>query len=62
MGLGRRIKAAVLDLVLRHWPARPISPEELARADFSTHPGRKGLRFTDRLRQAFLRRWLRLRR
>jgi hypothetical protein len=61
MTLPRRIRAAALDFLLRVSPGRKISPEELARADFSTHPGGKGLRFTNRLREAFRRRWLRLR-
>ncbi len=58
----RRIKAAIFDFVLRVWPARRPSPEDYARADFSTRPGGDGLRFNQRLRDAFRRRWLRLRR
>ena len=58
----RRLTAALLDLWLRFAPPRPPRPEELARADFSTQPGGKGLRFTGRLRDAFRKRWLRLRR
>ena len=34
---------------------------DLADADYSTHPGGKGLRFTDRLRNSFRKTWLRLR-
>ena len=62
MELPRRIRAAALDFLLRVRPGRKISPDELARADFSTHPGGRGLRFTRRLREALRRRWLRLRR
>ena len=62
MRLPRRLTAAVLDLVVRLAPSRPIDADDLARADFSTHPGGKGLRFTERLRAAFRRRWIRLRR
>ncbi len=60
MRFARRLAAAVLDLFLRAAPPRPVRGEDLARADFSTHPGGKGLRFTERLRNAFRRRWLRL--
>ena len=62
MRLAHRIRDAVLEFLLRVSPPREISADELAAADFSTHPGGKGLRFTERLRQAFLRRWIRLRR
>lgn len=62
MGLPRRIKAAVFDFVMRVAPSKPISHADLADADFSTHPGHKALRFTDRLRDSFRKSWLRLRR
>jgi len=62
MRLPRRIAAAVFDFVLRVAPSKPIGADDLARADFSTHPGGKGLRFTERLRAAFRGRWMRLRR
>ncbi len=58
----RRIKAAVFDFVAHLAPTRPISPGDLADADYSTHPGGKALRFTDRLRDSFRKTWLRLRR
>ncbi|MDY7009578.1 MAG: hypothetical protein SVV80_02350 [Planctomycetota bacterium] len=61
MGLARRIKAAVFDFVTRVAPSRHIAPDDLADADYSTHPGGKGLRFTKRLRETFRRSWLRLR-
>jgi len=56
-----RCRAAAMDLFLRLARPRPIDADDLARADFSTHPGGQGLRFTDRLRDLFRRRWLRLR-
>lgn len=62
MRLPRRLVAAVMDFWLRVVPARPVSGTDLVRADFSTHPGGKGLRFNERLRNAFRWRWLRLRR
>ena len=61
MGLTGRIKAAVFDLITRVAPSRPIAPDDLADADFSTHPGGKALRFTERLRDSFRKTWLRLR-
>jgi len=61
MGLSQRLKAAAAAFILRLLPPRPISADDLAGADFSTHPGGKGLRLTDRLREALLRRWLRVR-
>jgi len=60
--LASRFLAAAVDLLLRLWPPRPISADELNRAEFSTHPGGKGLRFTRRLRGLFRPRWLRPRR
>jgi hypothetical protein len=60
MPLRRRVKAAVLDVLLRVSGPRPIRPPDLARADFSTHPGGKGLRFTRRLRNRLRDRWLRI--
>ena len=57
----RRIKAAVFDFVMRLAPSRPISHADLTDADFSTHPGHKALRFTERLRDSFRKTWLRLR-
>ena len=62
MGLTGRIKAAVFDFVTRVAPTRPIAPADLADADFSTNPGHKALRFTNRLRDSFRKNWLRLRR
>ena len=62
MRLPPRLAAAILNFLMRVAPSRPISREELARADFSTHPGGKGLRFGERLRDRLRRRWLRLRR
>ncbi len=62
MGLTRRIKAAVFDFVMRVAPPRPISHGDLADADYSTNPGHKALRFTERLRNSFRKTWLRLRR
>jgi hypothetical protein len=59
--LAVRCLAAVFDFILRLSPPRAISAEDLQRADFRTHPGGKGLRFTKRLREVFRRRWLRLR-
>ena len=61
MGLVRRIKSAVFEFVVRMAPARPVRPGEGARADFSTHPGGKGMRFTKRLRDRFRNKWLRIR-
>ncbi len=61
MRLTGRIKAAVFDFVTRVAPPRPIAPSDLADADYSTHPGHKALRFTDRLRDSFRKTWLRLR-
>jgi len=60
MRLTRRLAAACVDLVLRVGRGRPVGPDEAARADFSTHPGGKGLRFTERLRSRLRARWLRL--
>ena len=60
MPLPRKVAAAVAAMLLRLLPARPITQDDLARADFSTHPGGKALRFTERLRAALRRRWLRL--
>jgi hypothetical protein len=60
MRLSRRLLAAVMDFFLRVAPPRPITGADLGRADFSTHPGGRGLRFNQRLRDAFRRRWLRL--
>ncbi len=62
MRLPRRIATAFADLWLRAAKPRPLSDEKIARAEFSTHPGGKGLRFTERVRDAFRRSWLRLRR
>ena len=61
MRLPRQLTAALVDFVLRIAPPRPISNDDLARHDWSTHPGGKGLRFNERLRDALRRRWLRLR-
>ena len=61
MALIRRIKAAAFAFVMRMAPRRPVGPQELARADHSAHPGGKGLRFTERVRNAFRASWLRLR-
>ena len=62
MRLLRRIRAAIAGVLLRAARPRPIRGEDLARADFSTQPGGKGLRFNERVRNAFRRTWLRLRR
>ena len=62
MRLPTRLIAAVMDFFLRVAPPRPITGDDLAREEWSTHPGGKGLRFNERLRDAFRRRWLRLRR
>ena len=56
-----RIKAAVFDFMMRVAPTKPISHADLADADFSTNPGGKALRFTNRLRNALRHTWLRLR-
>lgn len=61
MGFTERIKATVFDFVMRLAPSRPIGSDDLKRADYSTNPGHKALRFTDRLRDSFRKRWLRLR-
>jgi hypothetical protein len=58
----RRLAAAVLEFLLRVAPPRRPSRQDLQGAEFSTHPGGKGLRFTRRLREALRRRWLRLER
>jgi len=62
MRLPRRIASAFAGLWLRAARPRGPSAEDVARAEFSTHPGRKGLRFSERVRDAFRRNWLRLRR
>ncbi len=62
MELSQRIRAVVFGFVMRLRPPRPPTPDELERQRFSTHPGGKGLRFTERLRDAFRPRWLRIRR
>lgn len=62
MGLHRRIKAVVFDFVMRVAPSRPVSSDDLIeRVDYSANPGGKGLRFTERLRDSFRKKWLRLR-
>jgi len=60
MKLTRRLAALIAWTLLRTAP-RPAGEREIARHEFSTHPGGKGLRFTERLRDAFRKRWLRLR-
>ena len=62
MRLAQRLSNAVVHLLLRLGRPRPPSAEEVRRQDFSTHPGGKALRFTERIRDAFRLRWLRLRR
>ena len=62
MRLAQRLSNAVVHLLLRLGRPRPPGAEEVRRQDFSTHPGGKALRFTERLRDAFRLRWLRLRR
>lgn len=62
MRLLRRLRAAIAGLFLRTARPRPIDGDDLAQADFSTQPGGKGLRFNERVRNAFRRTWLRLRR
>ena len=62
MALLRRIRAAAFDFVVRVAPSRKITADDLVRSDSSTHPGGKGLRFTERLRERLRSRWLRLRR
>jgi len=61
MKLTRRLAAMIAALRLRAAP-RPASEREVERHEFSTHPGGKGLRFTERLRDAFRKRWLRVHR
>lgn len=61
MPLIRRIKAAAFALAMRMAPQRQMDQEELTRADHSPHPGGKGLRLTERVREAFRASWLRLR-
>ena len=46
---------------MRVAPRRPVDQKELTRADHSPHPGGKGLRLTERVRDAFRASWLRLR-
>ena len=60
MKLSRRLAALIACLLLRTAP-RAADKRDVARRGFSTHPGGKGLRFTERLRSAFRRKWLRLR-
>ena len=62
MRLHRRLAAVFIHVFLRAAAPRPPNEEDVARAEFSTHPGGKALRFSERLRRAFRRRWLRLRR
>ncbi len=61
MKLTERIKAAVFDFIMRVVPTKPISHADLADTDYSTNPGHKGLRFTNRLHNTFRKTWLRLR-
>ena len=61
MSFRRRISTAVAGIWLRLARPRKLQPEEIARQDFSTHPGGKGLRISERLRDRLRPRWLRLR-
>ena len=61
MAIIRRIKAAAFAFAMRMAPRRPVDQQELTRADHSPHPGGKGLRMTERVRDAFRASWLRLR-
>lgn len=61
MGLGGRIRLGLLAMLLRLWRPRRPGNEDQCRQDFSTHPGGKGLRFTERLRNRLRRSWLRYR-
>ena len=60
MRLPRRVKAVLFDFITRVAPTRPVGADDAARRDFSSHPGGKGLRFSERLRDAFRKGWLRL--
>ncbi|MHC4715512.1 MAG: hypothetical protein ACYS5V_00945 [Planctomycetota bacterium] len=60
MKLTRRLAALIACLLLRTAPRTGNEGDAARREGFSTHPGGKGLRFTERLRSAFRRRWLRL--
>lgn len=62
MRLLRRLAGAILAMLIRLGPARPAEGDRADRDGFSTHPGGKGLRFTNRLRDAFRRRWLKVKR
>ena len=62
MRLSQRLAGVAFEFLMRIAPTRPINRQDLARADFSTHPGGKGLRFSERVRDAFRKTWLRLRR
>ena len=62
MRLHRRLAAVFVGLFLRFARPGAARAEEVAREDLPTQPGRKGLRFNERLRSAFRNRWLRLRR
>ena len=61
MAWRRRVKAALFELVVRAASTRQIDERDLERKDFSRCPGGKGLRFNERLRDAFRGRWLRIR-
>ena len=60
MRLPRRLTAVLFALYTSLAPRRPVTGEDLRRADMSAHPGGKGLRFTERLRDRLRRTWLRL--
>ena len=60
MRLGRKIRSAVVDFLLRLSPPRPVSSKDLRQANFSTHPGGQGLRFTDLLRNRLRAKWVRI--
>lgn len=56
----RRIATGVATLWLRAVRPKRMSRKRVAREEFSTHPGGKGLRMNERLRDRLRRRWLRL--
>ena len=61
MALFATFRALLLRVLMAIAPARKITPAEMNRADLPPHPGGKGLRFTERLRDALRPGWLKLR-
>ena len=59
----QKLAACLLDTLIRLSPRarRPLSPRELCRRDWRTDTAGMGLRFTERLRDRWRRRWLRIR-